>query len=88
MSPTGTELATIKTNLDATTANLATITSGIAALDTLIQNLQNSPNPLSPADQAALDAIVSQSTALAATAAAISTAPPGKVVPPTAAKRG
>ncbi len=83
-TPLSTELATIKTNLDATTTNLATITAGVKALDDLIQSLQNSPGTLGPADQAALDAISASSASLAATSAAINTAPPGTVVPPTA----
>jgi hypothetical protein len=60
---------------------LDTIVAGIAALDVLITNFQNSPGTLSPADQAALDGIQAASKALKAKSAAISVAPP---VPPTA----
>jgi len=61
-------------------ANFASIKAGIASLDAQIQAFQNSPGTLSAADQAALDAIVASSTALA-TAANAAVVPP---VPPAA----
>lgn len=57
-------LTTISTTLDG-------IVTGIAALDVLIANFQNSPGTLSAADQAALDAIQASSTALVTKAGAI-----------------
>jgi hypothetical protein len=68
---------------------LSNLSTGIAALDALITNLQNSPGPLGPGDQPALDAIVAASNALLAQAQAISTTPPGTAVPvvPPAAKK-
>jgi hypothetical protein len=57
-------------------ATLDSIVAGVAALDTLITNFQNSPGTLAPADQAALDGIQSASAALVAKAAAISVVPP------------
>ena len=66
---------------DKTNANFAAIASGIANLDAQIQAFQNSPGTLSPADQAALDAIVASSAKLAAAAQA-PVVPP---VPPAAA---
>jgi hypothetical protein len=58
-----------------TNASLAQIQTGIANLDTMIQNFQNSPGTLSAADQAALDAISAQSAALATAANQIPTPP-------------
>jgi hypothetical protein len=63
-------------------AALDVLTTGIAALDTIIQNFQNSPGTLSPADQAFLDAAAATSAALAAKAQGISTTPPGATIPP------
>jgi hypothetical protein len=54
---------------------LASIQAGIANLDTLIQNFQNSPGTLSPSDQAALDAIAATSASLATAANAVPTPP-------------
>lgn len=71
------QLAQEDANLTAIGTKLDSIATGIAALDALIQAFQNSPGTLSPADQAALDAIVNKSTALKAQADAISTAAPG-----------
>lgn len=68
-------------NLTAIGSALDGIAKGIADLDTLIQNFQNSPGVLSAADQAALDAIVAKSTAVAAQAAKVSTAPPAPPAP-------
>lgn len=63
-------------SLNAISASLDGIVTGIAALDKLITALQNSPGSLSTADQAALDAIQNSSKALVGKAAAVSTAPP------------
>ena len=63
-------------NLDAVSATLDSIVTGIAALDKLITDFQNSPGTLSAADQAALDAIVASSGALVTKSAAISVTPP------------
>ena len=71
------DLTSISTTLD-------TVVSGIAALDTLITNLQNSPGTLSASDQAALDAIKAASTALVAKSGAISVTPPAPPVVPAA----
>jgi len=64
-------------SLSAIQGSLNGIVAGVAALDTLITNLQNSPGTLSTSDQAALDAIQKASQALVAQAAAISTTAPG-----------
>ena len=69
------DLAAISTTLD-------NIVTGIAALDKLITDFQNSPGTLSAADQAALDAIKAASGALVSKAQAISVTPP---TPPPAA---
>ena len=63
-------------DLDAISAVLDSITTGIAALDAQIIAFDNSPGTLSPADQAALTAIKTSSAALLVKAQAISTAPP------------
>ena len=63
------DLTAISTTLDG-------IVTGIAALDTLITNLQSGATGLSAADQAALDGIKAASDALVAKAQAISVAPP------------
>jgi broad specificity polyphosphatase/5'/3'-nucleotidase SurE len=63
------DLTTISTTLD-------TVVAGVAALDKLITDFQNSPGTLSAADQAALDGIQSASHALVAKAQAISVTPP------------
>jgi hypothetical protein len=60
---------------------LASIHTGITALDTLIQNFQSSPGTLSAADQAALDSIAATSASLA-TAANTIPAPPVAVAAP------
>lgn len=70
------QAAKIQANFDTLNTELDGIATGIAALDTLITGLQNSPGTLSPEDQAALDAIQAASGALATKAAAIVTAPP------------
>ena len=61
-------------------ANFVGIRSGIAALDAKIVAFQNSPGTLSATDQAALDAIVAESAALATAA---NTAVPPVVTPVT-----
>ena len=68
-------------DLSAISNTLDTVVAGIAALDTLITNLQNSPGTLSAADQAALDSIQAASKALVAKSSAISVTPP--TTPPT-----
>jgi hypothetical protein len=67
--------------LTALKASLTNLGNGVLALDAMIVAFQASPGTLSPADQAALDDIVAQSQALATQATAISTTPPGAVVP-------
>jgi hypothetical protein len=69
--------ATEQADLDAISTTLDGVVTGIAALDALITNLQNSPGTLSAPDQAALDAIQTASTALKAKSAAIAVTPPG-----------
>ena len=63
-------------DLDAISTTLDGIVAGVAALDVLITNFQNSPGTLSAADQAALDAIQAKSKDVVAKAAAISVNPP------------
>ena len=77
-------------NLAATATALTGITTGIAALDADIQQLQAqiaaSSSTLTPADQAALDTIVASSGALVTQAQGISTSIPAPAPPaPTAA---
>ena len=69
-------------DLTAISNTLDTIVTGVAALDKLITDFQNSPGTLSAADQAALDAIKAASGALVSKAQAISVTPP---TPPPAA---
>ena len=68
--------ANMQVSLAAVSATLDSIVAGVAALDTLITNFQNSPGTLAPADQAALDGIQAASAALVTKSAAISVAPP------------
>ncbi len=68
--------------LAATSASLDGIVAGVLALDAMIVAFQNTPAVLTPADQAALDAITSVSSALVAKAAAVSTTPPSSTPPP------
>ena len=63
-------------DLTAISGTLDSIVTGIAALDKMITDLQNSPGTLTPADQAALDNIQSAVKGLVTKSAAISTAPP------------
>ena len=70
-------------DLSGISATLNAVVTGIAALDALITQFQNSPGTLSAADQAALDGIQSAVKALATQASAISTAPPSAAPPPT-----
>ena len=79
MSALSDQLAGVQTNL-------ASIAAGITALDDLIQKLQNSPGTLGPADQAALDAISTQSAALATAANSLPVPPGTPVVPVTEIK--
>ena len=81
MSQISDRAAALKADEDAISANLDSIVAGIAALDALITNFQNSPGTLSPSDQSALDGIQAASTALVAKSAAVSTVPPA---PPSA----
>ena len=69
-------------DLTSISSTLNAIVTGVTALDTLIENFQNSPGSLSATDQAALDAITAASAALVTQAAAISTAPPSTPVTP------
>jgi len=91
--------APVQTAINAALATMATtipaLASGVAALDTLITTLQNSPGTITPADQATLDAAVAQSTAnlsqfnsLVTALAAINTAAPGSVPPAPGAAHG
>ena len=68
--------AAVQTAFDKVSADLDTITAGIAALDAAIAAFQNSPGVLSPADQAALDDIQAKSQALVAKADAVNVTPP------------
>ena len=90
MSPVQTFAAQEAANLAATATALTGITTGIAALDADIQQLQAqiaaSSSTLTPADQAALDTIVASSGALVTQAQGISTSIPAPAPPaPTAA---
>lgn len=69
-------------DLTAISNTLDTVVTGIAALDKLITDFQNSPGTLSAADQAALDAIKAASGALVTKASAISVTPPAAPAPP------
>jgi hypothetical protein len=66
-------------DLTAISNTLDQVVTGIAALDVLITQFQNSPGTLAPGDQAALDGIQAASKALVTKSAAISVTPP---VPP------
>ena len=68
------DLTAISTTLDG-------VVAGIANLDTLITNFQNSPGTLSASDQAALDGIKAASAALVTKAGAISVTPPAPTDP-------
>ena len=72
----------VQANFDQITTALTGISAGIANLDQLITNLQNSPGTLSPADQTALDNIQAASGKLVAQVQAISTEAPGVPVAP------
>ena len=65
---------------DAISLKLDSITAGIAELDRLITEFQNSPGTLSAADQTAVDKIQSVISGLRSKAEGISTTPP---TPPT-----
>ncbi len=69
------DLTTISTTLDG-------VVTGIAALDALITNFQDSTGTLSAADQAALDGIQAASKVLVTKSAGISVAPPTPPPPP------
>ena len=71
--------AKVQASFDKVSADLDSITAGIANLDALITAFQNSPGTLTPADQTALDGIQAASQALVAKADAVSVVPP---VPP------
>lgn len=76
-------MSKVTDDLAAITANLTSIATGVTSLDAQIQALQNSPGTLSSADQAALDSIVAQSSALATAANAVVSAPTTPVPPVT-----
>ena len=80
MSKITDQAAAEKADLDAISAKLDAVTAGIAALDKLITDFQNSPGTLSPADQAAVDAIQKAVADLRTKAEAVDTTPPA---PPT-----
>ena len=63
-------------DLTAINATLDGIVTGVAGLDELIKQLQNSPGTLSPEDQAVLDRIEAASAALVTKAGAIDTSAP------------
>lgn len=63
-------------DMSAISGTLDGIVAGIAALDTLITNFQNSQGTLSAADQAALDGIQTASSSLKTKAAGIVVTPP------------
>jgi hypothetical protein len=63
------DLTTIATDLNA-------IVAGVASLDTLITNFQNSPGTLNATDQAALDGIVASSKSLVGQVSAIDVTAP------------
>lgn len=82
--------ATEQADLAAISGTLDGIVTGVAALDTLIQNLETSGGT-SAADLQALADVKAASAALVAKAAAISTAPPSNGTPapaPTPAPSG
>jgi len=85
MSEITTWAAAEQASLDAISTTLDGIVTGVAALDALITNLQNSPGSLSASDQAALDAIQTASKALVTKAQAIVVTPPAATpsTPPT-----
>ena len=71
----------VQANIAATATALTNLAAGIANLDALIVQFQNSPGTLSAADQASLDSIQAASAALLSQAQAISTAAPGQTPP-------
>lgn len=68
-------------DIDALNAKLDSLATGVTGLDDAIKQLQSTVTGLTPEEQAALDAVVTQSDALVAKANAIDTTVP---VPPTA----
>jgi len=82
MSKITDQMAAEQADADAISARLDDITAGIAKLDKLITDFQNSPGTLSPADQAAVDAIQATITALRVKAEAVDTTPPTPPTPP------
>jgi len=68
-------------DLTSISAAFTGIVAGVTALDVLIQNFQNSPDVLTAADQAALDAISAKSTEVVAQGQAVSTKAPGSTPP-------
>jgi hypothetical protein len=67
-------------------SSLTTVVTGIAALDTLITNFQNSPGTLNATDQAALDGIQASVKSLVTQSAAINVTPPQVAASAAAAK--
>ena len=77
MSNISDEIAAVAANLASVQTTLNNIVSGISALDALITQLETTAgDSLTPATQAALDAVSNASTALVAQANAVSTEPP------------
>ena len=66
----------VQASFDKVSADLDTIVTGIANLDSMITAFQNSPGTLSAADQAALDGIQTASQALVKKADAVVVTPP------------
>jgi hypothetical protein len=87
MSPVQTFATQEAANLAATSTALTGVTTGIAALDADIQQLQSqiaaSSSNLTAADQASLDALVVSSGQLVTQSQGISTAIPAPPAPPT-----
>lgn len=87
MSALSDELTQINNNITSVNASLDGINTGIAALDALITQLQNSPGTLNPTDQTALDAIQAASNDLVKKASAVVTVPPVTPAAVAAAKK-
>ncbi len=68
--------ASVQTGFDAVSADLDAIIAGIANLDALITQLQNSPGQITPADQALLDQIQTNVAGLKAKADSVNVQPP------------
>jgi hypothetical protein len=75
-------MSKVSDELTAVAGNLTSIATGVANLDSQIQAFGNPGDSLTPATQAQLDAIQSQSAALAQTANSAAAAPTVPVTPP------